>query len=772
LAFALVFGVVGVAASDVEDWPMFRHDSQHTGHSISMRPYANSLLWRYATPGAVESSPTVVGDRVYVGSDDGNVYCLNVSTGIRIWNRTIGPQSAQYVSSPAVDGGIVYVGSYTGMVYGLNASDGVQVWNFTTGDRVYSSPAAVDGRVFIGAYDGNGVYCLNGSTGVKLWNHATGGQVWSSPAVFEDRVYVGSIQDHGVYCLNASDGTGIWNYTTGGAVWSSPAVADGKVYVGSNDNRTYCFDALNGTLIWNYAAGNIIESSPAVADDRVYVGSYDDNVYCLNGSTGDLIWNYTAGGAVVSSPAFAAGNVHVGCYDNKIYCLDASTGAHIWNYTTGNYIISSPAVVNGRLYVGSTDHGIYCLGSNVTANAPLFELMSEEKHEFEGGANLTYTFRDLSFSAAAGSVWVPEERVTCDVPLVNGSSGVPTGNLSESALSLDINGDGDKSDVFNVNYVDNSTAEVNGVTAHAQLPPHRRVVFPTVEGYGIYYLYDDTSFQLGSKNLTLHRVTYPTGDNIGHAEFGLDSTFRYHSSPCLELILEQLGESINSLPSAELVSVSFNGSVLPVESLLPQASPHGEGQWLVDKTYSCSLGALEKNDVFTVELSVRGEPGTYLLMADLNWSPDSVSRYVYPNVDVFALSGTVHESIPFGNTTYSIDVLTNCTVPQGIAYKWRTKELDFSANGLGTFTYFWNVTVPQGLLRGSPWSVDIAGSPVNVFETSNNTHAFLHFTLNATALPADFFSDSVSVKGLGVWMTRFPREFLFPSEIRRATLRS
>ena len=763
LVFALAFGVLIVAiASDVEDWPMFRHDSQHTGHSISARPNTNRLLWSYATSGAVKSSPAVVNGRVYVGSDDGNVYCLNASMGTEIWNCTIGSEPAEYLSSPAVDGDMVYVGSYTGKVYGLRASDGLQVWNFTTGDRVYSSPAAVDGRVYIGAYDGNGVYCLDGSTGVKLWNHATGGQVWSSPAVFEDRVYVGSIQDHGVYCLNASDGTRIWNYTTGGEVWSSPAVADGKVYVGSNDNRTYCLDSVNGTVIWSHAAGNLVLSSPAVADGRVYVGSHDANVYCMNDSTGTLVWNYTTGGIVMSSPAFADGRVYVGCYDNKIYCLDASTGAHVWNYTTGNYIISSPAIVNGRLYVGSADQGVYCLGPNTTATVPLFELVSEEKTEFEGGANLTYTFRDLSFSATAGNVWIPEERVVCDVPLVNDSSGAPTGNLSESALSLDINGDGDTSDVFIVKYVDNSTAKIEGVTAYAQLPPHRRIVFPTVEGYGIYYVYDETNFQLGAKSHTLHRITYPTGDNIGYAEFGLDSTFKYHSGPCLELILEQLGASLNSSPSAELLSIRLNGSVLPVESLQPQASPHGEEQWLVDKMYACSLGALEKDDVFTLELSIRGEPGTYLLMANLNWSPDSVSRYMYPNVDAFTLTGTVHQSIPFGNTAYSIDTLTNCTVPQGIAYKWMTKELSFYANGLGTLAYFWNVTVPQELLRGNPWSVDIAGSPVNVIETSNSTHAFLHFSLDATALPADFFSDVVSVKGTWGLEDTFPPRVSVP----------
>jgi outer membrane protein assembly factor BamB len=37
---------------------------------------------------ALESSPAVAYDNVYVGSSDRKVYCLNASTGTLIWNYT------------------------------------------------------------------------------------------------------------------------------------------------------------------------------------------------------------------------------------------------------------------------------------------------------------------------------------------------------------------------------------------------------------------------------------------------------------------------------------------------------------------------------------------------------------------------------------------------------------------------------------------------------------------------------------------------------------
>ena len=216
-------------------WPMFHHDLKHTGYTESPAPNTNQTIWNYTTGGYVYS-PVVVDDKVYVGSGDKNVYCLDALTG-------------------------------------------ALVWNYTTGDLVLSSPAVVGGKVYVGSYDKN-VYCLDASTGALTWNYTTGSWVFSSPAVADGRVYVGSY-DNRVYCLNALTGAHIWNYTTGYYVTSSPAIVDDKVYVGSCDNKTYCLDALTGAQIWSYTTGNFVGSSPAVADGVVFTGSDDGIVYAF-----------------------------------------------------------------------------------------------------------------------------------------------------------------------------------------------------------------------------------------------------------------------------------------------------------------------------------------------------------------------------------------------------------------------------------------------------------------------------------------------------------
>jgi hypothetical protein len=123
-------------------------------------------------------------------------------------------------------------------VYCLNATTGTRIWNYTTGDYVDSSPAVNGDLVYVGSYDKK-VYCLNATSGTSVWNYTTGGAIWScSPAIAGGSVFIGS-NDTKVYCLNAATGSLVWSCKTGGGVISNPAVVGGVVYVGSTDGKVY-----------------------------------------------------------------------------------------------------------------------------------------------------------------------------------------------------------------------------------------------------------------------------------------------------------------------------------------------------------------------------------------------------------------------------------------------------------------------------------------------------------------------------------------------------
>jgi len=438
-----------------EDWPMFHHDLSHTGYSTSTAPNTNNTIWSYTTGSLVHSSPAVADGKVYLGSYDNRVYCLNASTGAQIWNYTTG---GWVFSSPAVADDKVYIGSWDNKTYCLDASTGAFIWSYTTGAPVLSSPAVAYGKVYVGSND-HKVYCLDALTGAHVWNYTTGYWVSSSPAVADGRVYVGSY-DWKVYCLNASTGAHIWSYTTGRWILSSPTVANGRVYVGSLDNKTYCLNASTGAFIWNYTTGSYVDSSPAVADDKVYVGSWDNKVYCLNALNGAHIWDSTIGPIHESSPAVAAGRVYVGSEDYKVYCLNASTGAQIWNYTTDGPVYSSPAIANGTLFIGSSDHKLYAFRSfhdvavtNITPSKTIvgqgysmsINVTVENQGSYrETNINVTAYANDTPIQTLIIPSLAPSEQTT--ITFTWNNAGFAKGNYTISAYAWPVPGETDTAD--------------------------------------------------------------------------------------------------------------------------------------------------------------------------------------------------------------------------------------------------------------------------------------------------------------------------------------
>ena len=89
---------------DVDWWPMFHHDLGHIGYSASKAPDTKYIEWSYTTSLDLKSSPAIADGKVYVGSDDKNVYCLDADNGNKIWSYTT---SGEVDSSPAIADGKV-----------------------------------------------------------------------------------------------------------------------------------------------------------------------------------------------------------------------------------------------------------------------------------------------------------------------------------------------------------------------------------------------------------------------------------------------------------------------------------------------------------------------------------------------------------------------------------------------------------------------------------------------------------------------------------------
>ena len=221
--------------------------------------------------GSTETSPLIVGNRVYVGDSRGSVYCLRDSDGGTVWTfRADGAVKGAI----AYDRGRLFFGAYDGRLYAIRASDGKLVWRAESNrdwlgnhGRFYSTPSVAYSRIYVGSTDGH-VYSFGEQSGKLRWSYKTGGFVYGSPAVWHGRVFVGSY-DHTFYALDAATGAILWKFHANGPISGSATVVDGIVYFATLKRRTYGFDALTGKQVWTFPDGAF---TPVVTDGRrIYV---------------------------------------------------------------------------------------------------------------------------------------------------------------------------------------------------------------------------------------------------------------------------------------------------------------------------------------------------------------------------------------------------------------------------------------------------------------------------------------------------------------------
>ena len=349
-------------------WPMFRHDARRTGAvDVELETKGLALAWSVDLGAEVRSSPAVVDGRIYIGSDDGHLHCLELKDGKAAWKfRTGGPVR----SSPAVWEKRVYVGSNDHRLYCVSADGGVPLWTFEAADEIESSPCVFEGVVYFGSLDRR-LYALDARSGAKKWVFTSFGCITASPAVTDETVSFGG-WDSRIYCLSRRDGTPRWGRVVedlkgnpqGGCILSSPAVSGGTLVITGDDpfNGVGAYDLATGEQLWWARRSVAVKSSPAVASGRVFHGS-ERTFDCHVLDTGEELWHRWPIQSFYSSPAVTPSAVFVGAVDGKLYALSRDRNEMLWQFKTGGPIRSSPSVGEGVLAVGSDDHRLYVFKS-------------------------------------------------------------------------------------------------------------------------------------------------------------------------------------------------------------------------------------------------------------------------------------------------------------------------------------------------------------------------------------------------------------------------
>ncbi len=352
------------------DWPLFRGDAEMRGVSPEEIAPPLRLAWSYepeAPAGKrrppIEATPVIAGGRVFVGSQDGNFYAIDLESGELAWSfKADGP----VIAPGAVLGERVFFGDTHGLIYALATADGEEIWRFETEGKIEGGVNLLSGgdgpdRVYVGSHD-YFLYCLDAASGEMLWKQETGNYVVSTPSLVrgEGRIDLTFGGCDGLLHVLSADGEGEKREIEIGAyVANTSAVRDGICYVAHNGGEVVAIEIASGETVWATKTGIEYTASPAADETRLYVAGPDKRLVAYDRATGEEAWAFLARRALSSSPLVSGEVVWQGGMDGRLYAVNRADGSEAWQYELGAQIKASPAASRGTLVVCGEDGVVY-----------------------------------------------------------------------------------------------------------------------------------------------------------------------------------------------------------------------------------------------------------------------------------------------------------------------------------------------------------------------------------------------------------------------------
>ncbi len=238
------------------------------------------LKWAVGFEGDTVRSaqPTVIGDRLFVGSASGAIYSLDAATGCIYWKYEAGAmvRNAISVGKPAGSNSyVVYFGDTRSFVHAVDAATGKGLWKVKVEDhassRVTGSPAFYNGRLYVpvsSIEEASAMLptyeCCKFRGSVVALDGATGKQIWKAF----------SVPDPPKPFKLSAKGVQQWG-PAGAAIWSAPTI-DAKskvVYAATGNSYTdVSINTSNAILAFNMETGSMLWASQVLAKDNFTMG--------------------------------------------------------------------------------------------------------------------------------------------------------------------------------------------------------------------------------------------------------------------------------------------------------------------------------------------------------------------------------------------------------------------------------------------------------------------------------------------------------------------
>ena len=265
-------------------WEFMQGNQYLTGNNDELVPEGTNVSWQAEFPKMV-SHPVPVDSRIYLSSMDGNLYCLDASTGAILWQ-------------------------------------------YQTPNPIIRSAVVKDNKVIV--VSGNTVYCLDAGTGELIWAmQEPSNYIYIYPIIDADRFLYGTRKK--IICRDIRTGRTVWENSSVSLYGGSMTAFDGIVVVQSREYAVGRFtvtalDSATGATVWqkDIEQDNVI-ATPVIYEKKVYVTARK-LLYCLDVYTGNQDWVKLYSFDITSDTVFASGKLLVATDNGQILVLDPATG--------------------------------------------------------------------------------------------------------------------------------------------------------------------------------------------------------------------------------------------------------------------------------------------------------------------------------------------------------------------------------------------------------------------------------------------------------------
>ena len=343
-------------------------------HAVEARTGAKR--WTFFTEGPVRLAPTVSEGRVFAGSDDGLVYCLNAKDGRLVWSARPGPGTTRILGAGRicslwpirtgvlVDGGVAYCGAgifpaRETLVAAFDAATGKRLWQTTTTPKSREAYVALAPQGYLLA-TADQLYVPCGRTAPLAYARADGaarGSMVKTYLIVPSKGVVSG--DYGVlvddlYYLGSQNE--LHTYTPDGKHVST--VRDAAQVIATKSH----YFKLAGPPVPKYGRESAPKPNALTVFDRVAADAAPKRASFPKEA---VKWTYAAHNLQL---VIATGSHVIAGGSNSVVAMDIATGKATWTGKVDG-IAKGLAVANGQLVVSTENGRLHCFGVGAPAPA-------------------------------------------------------------------------------------------------------------------------------------------------------------------------------------------------------------------------------------------------------------------------------------------------------------------------------------------------------------------------------------------------------------------